>query len=44
MKLGSEVRSIGVRPVLSMPSLDNFDDELRPVRSGSVPQDASQNA
>jgi len=44
MKLGSEVRSIGGRSVLSMPSLDNFDDELRPVHSGSVPRDTSQDA
>lgn len=35
-KLGSEIQNIDSRPVLAMPSLDDFDDEFRPVSATSV--------
>jgi len=36
IKLGSEIQNIDSRPVLAMPSLDDFDDEFRPVSATSV--------
>jgi len=36
IKLGREIQNIDSRPVLAMPSLDDFDDEFRPVSATSV--------
>lgn len=41
-QLSHEVRELDRRPLLSMPNLDRFDDELRPLANGESEQGAEQ--